>query len=199
MIWYVHANLYLLFLVLLSLCILFGSSSSEKIACTFVMLHKLDIINYHEFRFSPSIWAVLLYNTIRFQWHTSFNLLHSLQAWPAQSLKRQITTNIVFLKRSLIILVHWIVSGLFVIFWFSFSVLVVLLLTNFPVFWFPCQLKFVFHSDSNFRWSSSLRYAGSVWRSTITVMQLATLDFWSEVLQGGFLSECPAVMLKLEG
>ena len=25
------------------------------------------------------------------------------------------------------------------------------------------------------------RYAGSVWRSTITVMQLATLDFWSEV------------------
>lgn len=30
-------------------------------------------------------------------------------------------------------------------------------------------------------------------------MQLATLDFWSEVLQGGFLSECPAVMLKLEG
>lgn len=27
-----------------------------------------------------------------------------------------------------------------------------------------------------------VRYAGSVWRSTITVMQLATLDLWSEVL-----------------
>lgn len=26
-----------------------------------------------------------------------------------------------------------------------------------------------------------MRYAGSVWRSTITVMQLATLDLWSEV------------------
>lgn len=31
---------------------------------------------------------------------------------------------------------------------------------------------------------SSPRYAGSVWRSTITVMQLATLDLWSEVRKG---------------
>lgn len=31
------------------------------------------------------------------------------------------------------------------------------------------------------RWPEAKMYAGSVWRSTITVMQLATLDFWSEV------------------
>jgi len=31
------------------------------------------------------------------------------------------------------------------------------------------------------RWPQAKMYAGSVWRSTITVMQLATLDFWSEV------------------
>lgn len=31
------------------------------------------------------------------------------------------------------------------------------------------------------RWPQAKMYAGSVWRSTITVMQLATLDLWSEV------------------